>query len=85
MSRWDLVRGEREWSGLNVDLSKIKWPDHKEFIAGLNLDLKMQWYALQDARDMVYLGDTQEFKAFWYWHYLFPLRMKRLMYRFKFW
>lgn len=63
----------------------LHWPDDRRAIARLDLDAKQEWWALQDARAMIFLGDTEEFRQFWFWHYLVPLRAKRLLYRMKFW
>jgi hypothetical protein len=66
-------------------IAEYRWPDDKKRIARLDLDSKQQWWAAQDARSMIFLAETEEFKRFWFFHYLVPLRAKRLLYRLKFW
>lgn len=70
---------------LTTSVYELRWPDDKKAIARLDLDAKQQWWAMQDARAMIFLSETEEFKRFWFFHYLVPLRLKRLVYRLKFW
>jgi len=68
-----------------MTIESLKWPQDKSFISRLNLEEKQYWFAVQDARTMIFLADTEEFKQYWFWHYLIPLKIKRFLYRFKFW
>ena len=69
-----------------VDLTRVqllRFPEDKAIIAQLDL-LEMQcWYAGQEPRHMIYLGNSIEFKRFWKLHYLLPLKIKRFIYRIK--
>jgi len=70
----------------SVDLSKVqllKYPQDASTIAQLDLIELQCWYAGQDARQMIYLAQTEDFKRFWKLHYLWPLKAKRFLYKFK--
>lgn len=70
---------------MTMDIPRLRWPDDKESIAGLSLEEKIWWFASQDPTAMTVIGNTKDFARFWFWCYLFPLRIKRLIYKFKFW
>lgn len=61
------------------------FPEHKGKIAALNYERKQEWYASRDPKDMVWLGNDKDFQRFWYWTYLFPLRIKRFFFKVKNW
>lgn len=61
----------------------LRWPSDKGLIASLTLEEKMCWFAGQDPRHMVWLGQDAEFKKFWKKYYLRPLHLKRMFYRIK--
>jgi len=61
----------------------LKWPEDKATLRLLSLDEKVFWFASQDPRSIIYLAQTPDFKRFWYWNYLFPLKLKRFVYRIK--
>ncbi len=60
-----------------------RFPEDKKDIARLSYDEKMEWYATRDAKDMVFLGNDPEFKRFWKWRVLIPVRIGRMYYRIK--
>lgn len=61
----------------------MKWPEDKASLAALSLEEKIMWYSSQDARQMVFLAYNPEFKRFWKIHYMYPLKLKRFMYKLK--
>lgn len=62
---------------------RYKFPQDRIKIAGLSLAEKQIWYAAQDPHSHIESGE--DFGAFWYWHYIMPLKVKRLVFWFKFW
>ncbi len=64
-------------------LNELKFPEDKKRIAALSHDEKMEWYATRDAQEMVWLGNDPEFKRFWKWNVMMPMKIKRLFYRIK--
>lgn len=61
----------------------LRWPSDKGIIASLSLEEKMCWFAGQEPRYMIFLGNDPEFKRFWKRYYLRPLHLKRFFYRIK--
>lgn len=61
--------------------SALKFPRDAKRIALLSLEEKEAFYLAHDPMDL----DTIEFRRFWYWSYLLPLKIKRFVYWFKFW
>jgi len=70
---------------LTNDLALLRWPDDKSIIAGLSLSEKIYWYASLNSQDVIFMANTKEFQRFWYWRYLVPLRIKRFLYKVKYW
>jgi hypothetical protein len=71
---------------MDIDLTKVqllKWPEDASTIAQLSLIEKQCWYAGQEPRKMVYLGQNREFVRFWKFSYLYPLKVKRMFYKMK--
>jgi hypothetical protein len=71
---------------MEVDLTKVqllKWPQDASIIAQLDLVELQCWYAGQDSREMIFLAQNPNFKRFWYWTYLVPLRIKRFIFKIK--
>jgi len=66
-----------------AEFSFLTFPRDRATLSKLRLDELICWYACQDPRSLIYLAQTKEFKQFWYWHYLLPLRIKRFVYRMK--
>lgn len=64
-------------------LKDLKFPEDKLKMAGHSLSELQVWYAAQDPHDLMEMGD--DFLTWWKWHYLVPLRCKRLIYKLKFW
>ncbi len=63
----------------------LEFPRDWKKIAFLNLNAKMVWWAAQDPQDMIDKGLETQFRRFWFRYYLLPLKIKRFLYRFKFW
>lgn len=61
----------------------LKYPQDASVIAQLDLIELQCWYAGQEPRQMIYLAQTKEFRRFWARHYLWPLKIKRFMYKIK--
>lgn len=70
---------------LTQDVSFLKWPEDKASLACLNSSELILWYASQEPRQAVWMGQDPEFKKFWYRKYLLPLRLKRLLYKYTKW
>ena len=66
-------------------LNTLKWPADKRTIARLPLEEMVCWYAGQEPRYMVFLGQDSEFKKFWKRHYLRPLHLKRFWFKITKW
>lgn len=64
-------------------LKGLRYPGDKGAIARLPLAEKMVWYAAQDPHTLIEADD--DFAVFWFWHYIVPLRIKRLIFKLKFW
>lgn len=62
-------------------LAALKWPLNAFEIKQLTLAEKEIWYFCQDSRHMIFLAQRPDFKKFWYWTYLFPLRVKRFFWK----
>jgi len=73
-------------NSISVDLIKVqllKFPQDKATIAQLDLIELQCWYAGQDPRQIIYIAQTKEFQRFWKLNYLYPLKIKRFIYRIK--
>jgi hypothetical protein len=55
----------------------LHWPKDKWRLAFLSLADLQAWYAFQNYREMIHLGYDSKFVSFWYWAYLFPLKIRR--------
>ena len=85
MSLW-VSQVQLQVDALSVDLKIVQvlvWPTDKAIIASLSLEEKICWYSGQNPRQLIFLGQDSQFKAFWKRHYLLPLHIKRLLYRIK--
>ena len=60
-----------------------RFPEHKKQIAKLSHDEKMEWYATRNYQEMVFLGNSPGFLAFWKWHVVILIKIKRFYYRIK--
>ncbi len=64
----------------------FSFPEQRRLIGHLSLEEKMEWYTYQFQR---YAGGypveltSEEFKRFWKWRVVMPIRIKRLFYRIK--
>lgn len=76
---YSLIDGKKTF----LHIRDYKFPADKTKIAGLTLAEKQVWYAAQDPHAHIESGE--DFSAFWYWHYIVPLKLKRFVFWFKFW
>ena len=60
-----------------------EFPARKRAIAKLSHEQKMEWYQTRNPQEMVWLGNSKEFQRFWKFNVLWPLRVKRFLYRVK--
>lgn len=65
------------------EIAKLKYPRDKARIGKLSIDYFQAWYCSQEPREMVYLGQFEEFKSFVFWHYTWKVKLLRLYYSFK--
>jgi hypothetical protein len=84
----DLSHKEKEALNLSVEfdlrhVQLLKWPEDRSVIAQLDLIGLQCWYAGQDPRHMIYLAQNKEFRRFWNQYYMWPLRIKRFMFKIK--
>lgn len=73
----------RESRDCYAHVKNLKYPADRAAIARLKLAEKVVWYAAQDPHEHIEAGE--DFASFWYWHYIVPLKMKRILFWFKFW
>lgn len=64
-------------------LNGLKYPEDRKKIARLPLAHLQVWYAAQDPHTLIEAGG--DFHSFWYWHYILPLKLKRIVFKLKFW
>jgi hypothetical protein len=84
----DLLTTAKEALLLNVDVDLkhvqlLRYPEDASLLASLSLIEKQMWYAGQEPRHMIYLSLNPQFKRFWKIHYLWPLKIKRMLYKIK--
>jgi len=64
-------------------INSLRFPQDVKELRKLSI-LELQiWISSLDPRLLVYMAQTEEYSKFIYWHYLLPLRFKRMMYRIK--
>ena len=78
-TRYAMIQNRHDFSSLQ----DLKFPQDKYQIARLSLFQKQIWYASKDPHELI--QETPLFKAWWFRHYVMPLRIKRLFYKLKFW
>ena len=66
-------------------IKDLKFPEDGMKIARLNLTEKQVWLAAQDPQGLIDHGSNERFNKFWFRYYLLPLKIKRFVYKFKFW
>jgi hypothetical protein len=66
-------------------LLDVKWPENKVRLALMSLKNKERWLVAQDPQRFIDLGEEKAFARFWKAFYLTPLKIKRVLYRLKFW
>lgn len=64
-------------------VANLKYPQDRKAIAKLTLIGKQVWYAAQDPHQLIEADG--DFHHFWAMRYVFPLKVKRFFYLFKFW
>jgi len=63
---------------MNIDsLLPLKWPDNRFKLALLGPYRLQLWYAIQDPRAMIFIGQTQDFRRFWLIFYIIPIKFMR--------
>lgn len=70
----------------NGDLTKVKllkWPEDATSIAQLDIIEMQCWIAGQDPRALIYLAQNPKYIRFMRIHYLWPLQLKRFIYKVK--
>lgn len=67
----------RDW------IVRLKYPQHRFLLALLSITALQTWYAAQDARAMVFLGQSDDFVRFWYYAYVLPVRFRRFLLKIK--
>jgi len=68
---------------LKKPLESLKWPQDRELLASLSIQELQAWISMQDARQLIFVGQTKEFQHFIRWNYLYPVKLLRFWYRFK--
>lgn len=66
-------------------LVELKWPANRVRIAFMSLENKQKWLLAQDPQTLIDLGLDAKFVAFWDRCYILPLKIKRFLYKAKFW
>lgn len=56
----------------------LKWPQDRKELAKLPVIELQLWIASQDPRGLVFLAQDREYQRFIKYHYLWPLKLKRL-------
>ena len=64
-------------------ISSLRYPQDRWQLAFLPLEALQTWYAAQDAREMVYLGQSEDFQRFWHIVYVLPTRFYRFLLKIK--
>jgi len=67
----------------SVGKSNLRYPENKWRIAFMSQPAKEKWYAAQDPKDLA--ASSKEFQEFWSRWYLGHVKLKRLIFRLKFW
>jgi len=65
------------------EIASWKYPKDASRIARLSITGFQMWYASQDAKEMIFLGQFAEFKRFIFWHYTWKVKLLRLYYKIK--
>ena len=84
----DIITPEFALLASRVDFSPLKtlkYPQDRAQLRKAPLQALQVWFAAQDPQVMIDLAQDRDFVRFWKWHYLVPLKLKRLLYVLKFW
>lgn len=68
---------------LKRPIEQLKWPQDRVVLALLPLSALQTWYAAQEPRRMVFLGNDPSFKRFWHFAYILPTRFRRYLLKIK--
>lgn len=68
---------------MELSLIELKFPENQKEIGRLSYDQKMEWYASRDPKELIFLGNDEDFQRFWYWKVLLPVRLGRMYYKIK--
>jgi hypothetical protein len=66
-----------------IEVENLKWPENRLQLALLSIQNLEAWYAAQDPKQMIFIGNTPEFKRFWHWSYVLPVRFYRKLLKIK--
>jgi hypothetical protein len=61
----------------------LKWPQDRLLMGLLSISELQAWYASQDPREMIFLGQEPAFQRFIFWHYTLPVKGLRTLYKIK--
>ena len=62
-------------------INSLRFPQDVKELRKLSI-LELQiWISSLDPRLLVYMAQTEDYQRFIKWHYLVPLRIKRMLYR----
>lgn len=67
----------------SVGSSKLKYPKNKWRIALMTQPAKEAWYAAQDPKDLAM--SSKDFQSWWQRWYVGHVKLKRAIFRLKFW
>ena len=63
----------------------LKFPRDAFLICWMTLEQKQVWYASCDPQELISLAQNKQFLTFWRRFYTRPLKIKRALYKLKFW
>lgn len=76
-----LLENHRDFS----HIKELKFPRDATRLCFMTLEEKAVWYASQDPQDVIDLAGSKQFQVFWRRFYARPLKLKRGLYKLKFW
>lgn len=80
-SDYALIENHNDFTGLK----ELSFPRDAMRLCWLSLAEKQVWYASRDPQEMITLSLDPQFKRFWQRFYSRPLKLKRALYKLKFW
>lgn len=67
----------------NTQLTLLKYPEDRARLTLLGPERFQMWYAAQNARQMIYLGNNAKFKRFVWWAYTWKVSALRFWFKIK--